>query len=182
MKLSLYRSFHNHAFPCVPPYMEVWEGRVQGETDLRGFPGHEGRHFNMKRANLVGGTLRVYDYFYTPIQFWLFPDCGFRCLCHLPDRKSKIQKIDQVNQPKSFVNAIGRFLFWPCRPGVQFHKGLELGVFQRDSSICLRPTPSPNFYTTKSFSKLGATFCAVRPTLWNRRFSTFFICVPPAYP
>ena len=37
----------------------------------------------------------------------------------------------------------------------RFHKSLKLGVFHRDSSICLRSMPTPNFYTTKSFSKVG---------------------------
>ena len=34
----------------------------------------------------------------------------------------------------------------------RFHKGLELGIFLGDSSIHLRPRPTPNFYDTKSFS------------------------------
>ena len=36
-----------------------------------------------------------------------------------------------------------------------FHIGWELSVFFRDSSIRLRSTPTPNFYATKSFSKVG---------------------------
>ena len=32
----------------------------------------------------------------------------------------------------------------------------QLSIFHRDSSIHLRPTPSPNFYATKSFSKVGS--------------------------
>ena len=39
-----------------------------------------------------------------------------------------------------------------------FHKGLELGIFRRDGSIHLRP--QPNFYATKSFSKVEC--CALR--------------------
>ena len=38
------------------------------------------------------------------------------------------------------------------------------GSIHRDSSIQLLPSPTPNFCTTKSLSKLGVTFYAVRPT------------------
>ena len=47
---------------------------------------------------------------------------------------------------------------WLCK--TCYHKGLELGIFHRDSSIHLRLTPTPNFYATKSFSKVGR--CALR--------------------
>ena len=43
----------------------------------------------------------------------------------------------------------------------RLHKGLELSLFHRDCSIHLRPTPMPNFYTSKSFTKVGRH--ALRP-------------------
>ena len=50
----------------------------------------------------------------------------------------------------------------------RFYIGWELSVFFRDSSIRLRSRPTPNFYATKSFSKVGRCALPMRPTLWNQ--------------
>ena len=55
-------------------------------------------------------------------------------------------------------------VLWDVRG--QFHKGLELGIFHRDSSIHLRPMPTPKFYATKKLLKIWALRFAPRTQLF----------------
>ena len=71
----------------------------------------------------------------------------------------------------NFTRLFQRRVFFCWEIGDRFNKSMELGIFHRDSSIHLRPTPTPSFYSTKSFSKVQRwsrkVWRRAQTSLWN---------------